>query len=125
MAQQPAVADESLQRLQVIFDVCYLCALMECNSANRNIMFIRTLSMETMIKRQKYENAVKSALKEDEADGSLLGEIDGGDLRGWGIKKLVDRKFVQKQIARLVTNNPKDLHSVADEGANAAPTAYM
>ena len=65
MAQQTAVDDESLQRLQVLFNVCYLCSLMECNSANRNIMFIRTLSMEPTIKRQKYGNAVKSALKED------------------------------------------------------------
>ena len=80
----------------------------------------------------KYENAVKSALKEEEADGSLLEVADAGDLRGWGIQKREDRKFVQQHIDKLVKGNapqkggPKvamqGLNTVADEGA---PTAYV
>ena len=84
---------------------------------------------------KQYEKAVSRALKEDEVNGSFLAEVDGGELRQWGIQKIGDRKFVQKEIARLVAaqkvpkGGPKvakgDLSVIADEGANAAPTAYM
>ena len=80
----------------------------------------------------KYEKAVQSALKEDEADGTMLDAVDGGDLRQWGILKLGDRKFVKEQIANLLNGNkaPKGGSKMvpmqgANEGANAAPTAYM
>ena len=36
----------------------------------------------------KYEDVIRKNLKEDEADGSLLSEVDGGDLGLWGIGKL-------------------------------------
>ena len=93
--------------------------------------WIINLDIERM---KKYEEVMKKNLEEDEADGSLLAEVDGGDLRSYGIGKLNDRKFVQKAIAKLVANNPqgggaKDIVAVANpmanEGVNAAPTAYM
>ena len=36
----------------------------------------------------KYEDVIRKNVKEDEVDGSLLSEVDGGDLRVWGIGKL-------------------------------------
>ena len=36
----------------------------------------------------KYEDVIRKNLKEDEVEGSLLSEVDGGDLRAWGIGKL-------------------------------------
>ena len=48
-------------------------------------MWIINLDIRRM---KKYEEVVKRNLKNDEADGSLLSEVDGGDLRAWGIEKL-------------------------------------
>ena len=92
--------------------------------------WIVNLDVERM---KKYEEAVNRNLKEDEVDGSLLSQVDGGDLRTWGIGKFADRKFVQQEIARLVANYPQkkfndqmaDMNLIADEGAHAAPTAYV
>ena len=51
---------------------------------------------------RKYEEALRQSLEEEEVDGSMLGEVDGGDLKGWGITKFADKKFLQQQIAVLV-----------------------
>ena len=48
-------------------------------------MWIINLDIARM---KKYEEVIKRNLKNDEADGSLLSEVDGGDLRVWGIEKL-------------------------------------
>ena len=81
---------------------------------------------------KKYEKTMETALKEEEADGSLLEVADAGDLRGWGIQKREDRKFVQQHIDKLVKGNapqkggPKvameAMDTVEDEGA---PTAFV
>jgi len=69
----------------------------------------------------KYEESIKVNLKKDNVRGSLLSEVDGGDLGYWGIDDFSDRKFVQKEITKLVTP-PSPM---ANEGANPAPTAFM
>ena len=82
----------------------------------------------------KYEKALEQTLKEEEAHGLLLRSVDGGDLRGWGIVNLCDRKFVQQHIERLVAkdittaepiltlNHTKVLSFETDEGVlNAEP----
>ena len=75
----------------------------------------------------KYEQVLRESLKEEEADGSLLGAVDSADLKGWGIIKLSDRKFLQNEIASLVGNqsaaaNPAS-NIVTNEGAKV--TAYV
>ena len=75
----------------------------------------------------KYEKVLRESLKEEEADGSLLGAVDSADLKGWGIIKLSDRKFLQNEIASLVGNqsaaaNPAS-NIVTNEGAKV--TAYV
>ena len=76
----------------------------------------------------KYEKVLRESLKEEEADGSLLGAVDSADLKGWGIIKLSDRKFLQNEIASLVGNQPASAAPassvVANEGAKAV-TAYV
>ena len=76
----------------------------------------------------KYEKVLRESLKEEEADGSLLGALDGGDLKGWGIIKLSDRKWLQNEIAVLVGNHPSAAapapSAVASEGAKGI-TAYV
>lgn len=77
---------------------------------------------------KKYQGALQSALKKEGANGSVLEEVDGGDLMEWGIRDRGDRKFVQKHIEELVKGNnaqkggPKVATVAANEGA---PTAYM
>merc|ERR1712154_539429 len=75
----------------------------------------------------KYENALEKGLVECEANGALLAEVDGADLKEWGITDRKDRKYVMAEIERLVaTDAPNQNAKVAMmEGANAAPTAYM
>ena len=46
--------------------------------------WILNLDVERM---RKYEEVVKRNLMEDEVDGSLLSQVDGADLRSWGIGK--------------------------------------
>ena len=54
----------------------------------------------------KYQHVLEKTLVEEGANGSLLSAVDGGDLRGWGIVNLADRKFAQQQIEKLVTDHP-------------------
>ena len=82
----------------------------------------------------KYEKAVRANLKEEEADGPTLAEVDGADLKRFGVTKLSDIKFLQKQIGKLVANNAKGggskdamfgVNPMENEGNNPAPTAYV
>ena len=54
----------------------------------------------------KYEKVLRQNLKEEELERSMLGDVDGGDLKGWGISKFVDKKFLKEQIAILVGKQP-------------------
>ena len=76
---------------------------------------------------QKYDTVLGKGLVENEVNGALLAEVDGGDLNQWGIGDRKDRKYVMAQIERLVANNAPNQSAkpVMMEGANAAPTAYM
>ena len=78
---------------------------------------------------RKYEKALTTGLVENDANGELLAELDGADLKEWGIMDRKDRKYVMREIEKLVANhtsiakqNSKDPMM---EGTNAAPTAYM
>ena len=75
---------------------------------------------------RKYEEVLADGLTQGEVSGVALEDIDGADLKEWGIVDRKDRKFVRNEIGKLVANNaPKEsdvLHPM--EGANDAPTAY-
>ena len=76
----------------------------------------------------KYEKILRQNIKEEEADGSLLRAVDSADLKGWGVIKMSDRKFLQNEIASLVGNQPAAANPassvVANEGAKDV-TAYV
>lgn len=76
---------------------------------------------------KKYENALKKGLVENQANGALLLEVDGGDLKEWGITDRKDRKFVMAEIERLVANNALNHNhkGLMVEGGHEGPTAYM
>ena len=78
---------------------------------------------------RKYPKALTTGLVENDANGDLLAELDGADLKEWGIMDRKDRKYVMREIEKLVGNhtsiakqNSKDPMM---EGTNAAPTTYM
>ena len=67
----------------------------------------------------KYETVLRASLKEEEVDGSLLGSVESADLKGWGVIKLSDRKFLQRQIAELVSKRAVPVIAFAgNEGGN-------
>ena len=74
-------------------------------------------------KLMKYEKVLRESLKEEEVDGSMLEKVDSGDLKGWGVTKFVDKKYLQEQIAILVGNQPAAFAHpsvpLANEGAKA------
>ena len=49
----------------------------------------------------KYEKMLRRHLEDEEVDGTILGDLDVNDFTRWGIKKLADIKYLQKEIARL------------------------
>ena len=71
-----------------------------------------------------YGNVLREKLVEEDVNGSLLGAVDSADLKGWGIVKLSDRKFLQQQISKLLNNNAIPINHIDDEGMNAASTVY-
>lgn len=82
----------------------------------------------------KYKKAVLRNLEEEEADGDILEMIDAADLKRWGISKIADFKYLQQQIAVLVSNKSNAINSAAaqadtsfemNEGQNPAPIAFM
>ena len=75
----------------------------------------------------KYETILGKGLVENEVKGALLAEVDGGDLKEWGIDDRKDRKYVMAEIERLVANNTRNESAkiAMREGANAASTAFM
>lgn len=79
-------------------------------------------------KLAKYEKVLRENLKEEEVVGSMLGDVDGGDLKGWGISKFADKQFLKTEIAILVGKQPAALASsssaMANEGAKAI-TSYI
>ena len=73
----------------------------------------------------KYEEKLRFSLDEEEVDGQILEIVDGGDLKRWGVTKLADIKFLQKELLNLVNNAPGKDHGCGDqEGANAAITVH-
>ena len=48
-------------------------------------MWIVNLDIDRM---GKYNDVIRRNLRNDEVDGSLLSEVDGGDLRVWGIENM-------------------------------------
>lgn len=49
-----------------------------------------------------YERQLKTTIAEEEVDGASLRDVDISDLKRWGIVKLKDFKYLQKEIDRLV-----------------------
>ena len=73
-----------------------------------------------------YEEALAKGLIEIDANGALLAEVDGGDLKDWGIIDRKDRKYIMAGIERLVANDlPQAPQNVMFEGAHVVPTAYV
>merc|ERR1712154_694620 len=67
----------------------------------------------------KYKEKLRISLEEEEVDGQILEIVDGGDLKRWGVTKLADIKFLQKELLTLVNNAPGKDHGCGDrEGAN-------
>merc|ERR1712154_720146 len=78
----------------------------------------------------KYEKILRKTLKEEEVDGETLQDVDGADLKRWGITKMKDFKFLQREITKLVAGKAKpgasmDVNALANEGANTAPAAFV
>ena len=80
----------------------------------------------------KYAMELGQNLKEEQVDGTTIGDADAADLKRWGVARFADIKFLQKQIEILVCNDAPHsaFESVApvaqmeNEGSNAEPTAY-
>ena len=68
----------------------------------------------------KYEKELKKNLTVEEVDGSMLNKVNSADLKGWGIIKFADKKYLEEQIELLVAN-PAPM--MATEGA-PSPTAF-
>ena len=49
---------------------------------------------------RRYEEALSKGLVEDQANTALLAEVDGADLKEWGIVDRKDRKYVKIAIGR-------------------------
>ena len=60
-------------------------------------------------------------------DGTALAMIDAADLKRWGIVKIADFKYLQKQIAVLVSGQLYPINSaiLMNEGQKPAPTTYV
>merc|ERR1712154_214313 len=70
----------------------------------------------------KYEKILRKTLKEE--------DVDGADLKRWGITKMKDFKFLQREITKLVAGKAEpgasmDVNALANEGANTAPAAFV
>ena len=50
----------------------------------------------------QYEKMLRKSLEDEEVEGDMLGKVDGGDLKRWGIAKFSDFKFLLEQIDVLV-----------------------
>lgn len=82
----------------------------------------------------KYEEVLGRNLKEEEVTGEMLQEIDGADLKRWGISKFADIKMVLKQIGQLIDGRTHGdqsqtssaaLRSCTFEGVKTAPTVFI
>ena len=72
----------------------------------------------------KYEKVLRASLKEEEVDGSLLGSVDSADLKGWGVIKMSDRKFLQRQIAELVSKRAAPVIAFAGNEGGKSETHF-
>ena len=76
----------------------------------------------------KYEKELKKNLVEEEVDGSMLDKVNSADLKGWGVIKFADKKYLEEQIGLLVANLGQPVANaaprMANEGAHA-PTAFL
>ena len=76
----------------------------------------------------KYEKELKRNLMEEEVDGSMLDKVNSADLKGWGVIKFADKKYLEEQIGLLITNPGQPVANaaprMANEGAHA-PTGFL
>ena len=93
----------------------------------------RMISLENG-RLQKYGEAIKRNLEDEEVDGSTLADINETDLKRWGIKKFSDIKYLLKEVQRLVSGHDvaaetqiakPAFHSMPNEGANQGVTDFI
>ena len=71
---------------------------------------------------EQYEQVLRKCLMEESVDGNILNELDKNDLHRLGVKSLKHKNEIIKNIQRITAPNPQ---LIANEGNNAAPTAYI
>ena len=86
-----------------------------------NDILIWIMSLENG-RLSKYEQDLRRNLENEEVMGSHLDDVNEIDVKGWGVVKFGDKKFLSQKIQELTHKNQNI--AVANEGANA-PTAYI
>ena len=72
---------------------------------------------------KRYENILSVSLKDEEINGSNLNIVEESDIKGWGVKKIEDKKSLFKHIRSLVEQQQQN--NIAPKNNEGAPTAYI
>ena len=77
---------------------------------------------------ERYEDKLRTNMKKEGMDGSVLGELDKNDLHRFGVENIKHKIAMIKHIKRITSVQAKQQQIAIpqmNEGNNAAPTAYI